>query len=142
MKYFQYFSAAEDSRLTRSERSLPHPLPSLVLCPSPEDSPSHQRREEVEAVLPVMSHLWQTWAQLTAGLAASTSQLPWRNETGEMRRLLARVMYEGGRLTAPDCQDLLSDCRGLTQNKIFTEKGLCLEISPGKVKFKPDNMEF
>ena len=112
-------------------------MPRLVLCPSPEDSPEdspgHQRREEVEAVLPVMSHLWDIWAQVTAGLAASTSQLPWRNETGEMRRLLARVMYEGGRLTAPDCQDLLSDCRGLTHNKIITEKGLCLEISPGKL---------
>ena len=114
-----------------SERSLPRPFPRVLLCP--QYSPDLVRRQEVESQLPVMSDLWETWDQLTAGRPASADLLPWRNETGEMRRLLARGMYEGGRLTAPDCQDLLSDCRGLSQNKIITERGLCLEISPGKV---------
>ena len=122
----------ETSCLRRLEPGLPRPFPPLVLCPGPGVSPGQQRRDEVESLLPVMSHLWQTWAQLTAGLPASTDHLPWRNETAEMKELLARVMFEGGRLAAPDCQDLLSDCRGLQHNKIFTEKGLCLEISAGR----------
>ena len=113
-----------------SERSLPHPFPRVLVCP--QHRPGQQRRQEVESQLPVMSDLWDTWDQVTAGRHTSADLLPWRNETGEMRQLLGRVMYEGARLAAPHCQDLLSDCLSVKHHKIFTEKGLCLEISAGR----------
>ena len=100
-----------------------------MVCPDYE--PDLQRRLEVEAQLPVMTELWETWRQVRAGLPTSPDRLPWRNESGEVRQFLARLMYEGGRLAGPHCEELLSDCRGLKHHKIFTEKGICLEISSG-----------
>ena len=90
----------------------------------------------MEAELPVMREMWDTWDRLRAGRDTSAAPLPWSNETGELRQFLAVVMYEGARLAAPNCQDLLSDCQHLKHNNIFTEKGICLEISPGGVSIK------
>ena len=121
-----------DYVLRRMETNLsPTPGVRLILCP--EYSPVPGRRDQVEARLPVMGLLWETWSQVRTEEGPTTSLLPWANDTAEVRQFLARVMYEGGRLAAADCQDLLENCSNLKQRKVFTERGLCLEVSPGNL---------
>ena len=105
------------------------PLPPLVLCP--DSDPRSQARRRVESQLPVLAHMWDTWDQVRAARSTRGDHLPWANDTREMRQFLGRVMYEGGRLASANCEDIIENCDNLKTDKIFTEAGVCLQVSPG-----------
>ena len=133
--------ADDDNILRRRESGLVPPLPPVLLCP--DYSPGPERRARVESQLPVMGLMWDTWDNVTAGRQSGLTagaELPWANDSLEVRQFLARVMYEGGRLAAPDCQDIVQNCHQLNHQKVLTEKGLCIEVSQEKIEAR-DTLE-
>ena len=131
--------------MTRTEETVHTPLPPVIICP--DYAPGQDRRQMVEQKLPVMKFMWTAWDAVRSG-ELHQEEMPWRNESQEVDRFFSMVMYEGGRMAMDDCEDIIETCDGErsakecceNSQKVFTKAGLCLEISPGLLEKREDQV--
>ena len=119
----------DNTTLRKREQSLSAATPSIYICPKYEATP--ESRQRVEKVLPVMKYLWDNWNNVIQSKPASDSSLPWRNQSSDHLDFYNKVMFEGGRLSAEGCQDLLTNCDNFWTENILTDAGICLKAISG-----------
>ena len=131
--------------ITLTDEKVRAPLPPVIICP--DYAPSTERIRMVEEKLPVMKIMWNMWDGVRTGQLQG-EEMPWKNESQQVQRLFTKVMYEGGRMAMDDCEDIIDTCDGERDakdccqhsQKIFTKKGLCLEISQTQLKNREDQV--
>ena len=113
--------------LRKREQSLRPLSPNIFICPKYESS--LESRQRVEKVLPVMKYLWDSWNNVMQSKPALDSSMPWRNESSEHLNFYNKVMFEGGRLAAEQCDNLLTSCDKMWSENILTDAGICLKAN-------------
>ena len=119
----------DNTTLRKREQSLSPSTPNIYICPN--YASSSESRKRVEKKLPVMKYLWDNWDNVIQSKPTLDSSLPWRNESSDTLELYTKVMFEGGRLAAESCENLLTNCDTFWSENILTDAGICLKANTG-----------